>query len=133
MKTFRISFTIGDGDHEYGDSLTVKAEQMSDRDAARYLFSEFYYYEEWPEMAETLLAGEECWLDLERIIKDLYVQEIPPVLITVEGGVIQSIDNIPRDVVIEVRDFDVDDAGDPHVRRSPESGDLYRESIWENR
>jgi hypothetical protein len=131
MKTFRISFTIQDGDNEYGDALTVKAGQMSGQDAARYLFTEFYYYEDWEEMSESLLAGEECWLDIGRIIKDLAVEEIPPILITVEGGVIQSIDNIPPDITVVVRDFDADDPGHPQVRRSPESGDPYQEEVWE--
>lgn len=133
MKTFRISFTIRDGDHEYGDAIAVKAERLSPAAAAKYLLTEHYDFENWKGMSRALRAGRECWIDGERLIKDFAVTKVPPVLIIVEDGAVQSIDNIPADVVIVVRDFDYLGPDHPQLRRSRESGDLYMESVWESR
>ena len=50
------------------------------------------------------------------------------VAITVEGGVIQSVD-CPTGVQVVVRDFDVD--GSEADLSEDDSGDEYIESVWE--
>lgn len=54
--------------------------------------------------------------------------------ITVEGGIIQNIDNIPEDIEVHVMDFDCD--SDPeedsdHIRKN-EDGDCYWFSVWDS-
>jgi hypothetical protein len=138
MKKFRISYSICEGDHKYADEMIVEAERLTRRQAAGHVW-EFFTYdpndkEEKRGFVYEIKDGGFCMIDGDyRGIKDLYVEEIRPVIVTVEGGRILSIDNIPRDIVIEVRDFDVDDPTAPSVRKSGESGDPYLESVWENR
>jgi hypothetical protein len=56
--------------------------------------------------------------------------------ITVEGGVIQDISNIPDDISIEVHDYDCDTEPDPddeyNSTKEDQNGDFYWESVWEN-
>ena len=49
--------------------------------------------------------------------------------ITVEGGVIQSIEGIPADVQVVVRDYDVD--GSEEDLQEDDDGYPYVESVWE--
>lgn len=54
--------------------------------------------------------------------------------VTVEGGVIQDISNIPNDISIEVHDYDCDeedcDENDPV--ETDTDGNVYWKSVWEN-
>jgi len=50
------------------------------------------------------------------------------IIITVEGGLIQNIDGIPAGVVVEVRDYDLDE-GDEDTKKDKD-GHAYREGIW---
>jgi hypothetical protein len=52
------------------------------------------------------------------------------IVITVEGGVIQSIENIPPGVRIVVRDYDVDGTERAGLVED-ENGEQFVESIWE--
>jgi len=49
--------------------------------------------------------------------------------ITVEGGVIQHIDNIPEGIEVHVRDFDVDDDTHPEVEFN-DNKEPYYLGIW---
>lgn len=54
--------------------------------------------------------------------------------ITVEGGIIQNIDDIPEDIEIHVKDFDCDsepEEDSDHIRKN-EDGDCYWFNIWSN-
>jgi hypothetical protein len=51
-----------------------------------------------------------------------------PIVIVMDGGLIQEIANIPPGVVIEVRDFDVEGTTDEtHITAE---GDEYTATIW---
>jgi len=52
--------------------------------------------------------------------------DIPRIRITVEGGVIQAVENVPEGVIVEVWDFDTEGApeGDERIRKN-EDGDRY--------
>ena len=52
------------------------------------------------------------------------------ILVTMEGGLIQEIDGIPADVVIVVRDYDVEGV-EPDRLGKDGRGDLYVETVWE--
>jgi len=52
------------------------------------------------------------------------------IVISVEGGVVQSIDGIPEDVVVVVRDFDVDGVDEADLTKDGR-GDACVESAWE--
>lgn len=51
------------------------------------------------------------------------------ILIIVEGGVLQEIYGIPPDVVIRVKDYDVDGC-DEHDLERDRDGEPYRQSVW---
>jgi len=51
-----------------------------------------------------------------------------PVIITVEGGLIQDIQNIPCDVVIIIQDYDTDGTEEP--LKENYRGESYIESIY---
>lgn len=51
------------------------------------------------------------------------------ITVTVEGGVIQDISDIPPDVKVVVKDYDVE-GGDPEDMKTDDNGDEYFEGIW---
>ena len=51
------------------------------------------------------------------------------ILVIVEGGVIQEIYGIPSDVVVRVKDYDVDPRDDPDYPRDRD-GEPYFEAVW---
>jgi hypothetical protein len=51
--------------------------------------------------------------------------------ITVEGGVIQSIENIPHNIQVVVRDYDVEGVDEEALNRD-EDDQLFAESLWED-
>ncbi len=50
-----------------------------------------------------------------------------PIIITVEGGLVQGISNIPEGVTVEVHDYDTADGHDPQV---DQDGSIYNKSQW---
>lgn len=68
----------------------------------------------------------------------LYEKEIKMnkkiITITVEGGVIQSIDDIPEDIEVHVKDFDCDsEPGEESNIQRNEDGDCYWFSVWSSK
>ena len=54
------------------------------------------------------------------------------ILITVEGGVIQDISNIPENTEVEVYDYDCDEyPNDNNNVEVDEDGDEYWKSVWD--
>jgi hypothetical protein len=53
------------------------------------------------------------------------------IIIEVSGGVVQSIDDIPQDVVVEVHDYDVEGEDETELETDAH-GDNYRCGVWEN-
>lgn len=51
------------------------------------------------------------------------------IVISLEGGFIQDISNIPADVIVEVRDFDSDGREEEALSETPE-GDKFILSEW---
>lgn len=56
--------------------------------------------------------------------------------VIVEGGVVQDISNIPRDIVVEIRDYDTDQLPDPddpsNYSKEDENGDIYWCTEWDS-
>lgn len=52
-----------------------------------------------------------------------------PVLVTVEGGIVQDVSNIPPGITLIVRDYDVEPNDDPDYPRD-DAGHPYAESTW---
>lgn len=52
------------------------------------------------------------------------------VRVTVEGGVVQHIE-VPEDVQVVVRDYDVDETDDGELEQD-KYGDHFIESVWEH-
>ena len=61
------------------------------------------------------------------------VEDAPPIVVTIRGGLVESIDNVPLGAIVEVRDFDVEQM-DPAVLVTDHEGrahfvTIYRDSI----
>jgi hypothetical protein len=52
------------------------------------------------------------------------------ILVTVQGGVIQNIDDIPTDVRVVVRDYDVDGIDESKLEED-QDGHRFVESTWD--
>lgn len=57
---------------------------------------------------------------------------IKTIVITVEGGVIQAIERIPKGVRVRVLDFDTDGADEERLTTVNKEGEKAVVSIWEN-
>ena len=55
------------------------------------------------------------------------------IVITISGGIVQEIENIPEGVVVEVQDFDIDEI-DPelHGVYTNKRGEEYTSETWGN-
>jgi hypothetical protein len=108
-KHMRVRYTIIDGEHEYGDSFTFRSDGIQNEECAYRELAEFYACddEEAQEILQTLQKEGTAMIGC-RAIKDIRVEDVIPITITVRGGVIQDISNIPPDVTVHVRDYDVE-------------------------
>lgn len=53
------------------------------------------------------------------------------IIIIVSGGFVQDIQNIPKDIVIRVRDYDSGEVCDnEEIIQVDEDGDRYEEGVW---
>ena len=52
------------------------------------------------------------------------------ITVCVEGGLVVAIEGIPKGVVVDVHDYDVDDAWDIDELETNEAGEQYRASRW---
>lgn len=52
------------------------------------------------------------------------------IIVYMDGGLIQNIEGIPKDVLIEARDYDIEGA-DPEDIKQDADGQGYTEVIWE--
>ncbi len=57
-----------------------------------------------------------------------------PVIVTVEGGVVQDVSGIPRGMTVEIHDYDVDgaDCDEGDLERDAD-GDLFATDTWQGR
>jgi hypothetical protein len=113
MKTFRITYTIIDGEHEYADEIVVSAEEMTDEQAVRRI-ADFWVSGETSEtralFRKVLVRENFSFLPgATRAIKKIHWEEIKPILITVRKGMIEEIKDIPDGVEIKVVDWDTDE------------------------
>lgn len=53
------------------------------------------------------------------------------IVIDLDGGLIQQIRGIPRNIRLEVRDYDVEGAGPDELTQDKDGND-YFETIWEH-
>ncbi len=53
-----------------------------------------------------------------------------PIILFMEGGLIQSVSGIPEGLTIVVRDYDTCDTSNPRVHKDAD-GDLYFENSWD--
>jgi len=91
----RVRYTIIDGEHEYGDSFTFRSDGIENEECAYRELAEFYACddEEAQEILQTLQKEGTAMIGC-RAIKDIRVEEVIPITITVRGGVIQDISNV---------------------------------------
>jgi len=118
MYTYRIRYTVIDNDHEYADEFFVSAECMSNERAAQELA------DAWPGSPEEKALFRKELLENDyadffcddRAIADLSWEEMKPIVVTVRGGVVQNVSDIPEGLQVNVVDWDseeTDDNGDP--------------------
>jgi len=130
-ETFRIDYTIQDGEHEYGDFFFLKSNWDSVEKEAHRKLAEFFAYgeEKEKEMLETLQTEGMAMIGC-RAIKDLSIDVVEAVTVILRRGQIQDIQNIPEGGVIRVRDYDIHGVPDERTKQD-ENGDYYVESVWE--
>lgn len=52
------------------------------------------------------------------------------IIVEVSGGVVTDVSNIPDDVEVEVRDYDVEQCEDSRLIKENDKGFEYVDSIW---
>ena len=76
------------------------------------------------------LTTQEIDVLCERLNTGGSLSRIRTIRLTMEGGIIQSIDGIPEGIRVRVMDFDVEGVGENELKTA-QSGDKYYETIWE--
>ena len=77
------------------------------------------------------LTAEEIDALCERLNTGGSLSRKQTIWVTMEGGIIQSVDGIPEGIRVRVMDFDVEGV-DENELKTTRSGDKYYETIWEH-
>lgn len=120
MKTYRIRYTIVDGEHPYADEMIVSDKAMTDQRAVRHI-AECWLPGATPQYRQLfrrvlLREGFAFLPGGERGIKGMTWEEILPITITISHGLIENVINIPAGQHVEIRDWDAaefDENGEP--------------------
>lgn len=112
MKKYRVTYTIVHGEYEYADEIIATARAMNDREAIRHIAG-LWLADESPgyreEFGEILLREDFGFLPCGvRAIAGVSWEEMEPILVIVDRGIVEDIKNIPGDIEIRVIDWDPD-------------------------
>jgi hypothetical protein len=114
MKTWKIAYTITEGEHEYGDYFTrdFTADTLTESTVAEAIADHWDitdpeerqdFLRELTEEGYAFLPGE------NRTISDLGWEVLSPIVVTVRNGIVESVTGLSESTTLEVRDFDSDD------------------------
>jgi hypothetical protein len=121
MKTWKIAYTIQDGEHEYGDYFTCElAADPLDEPAVAELIADRWGITD-PEKRQHFLRElrEEGYAFLpydSRAIGELGWEPVSPIVVAVRNGCVESVTGLPEGTTLEVRDWDngeLDARGEP--------------------
>jgi hypothetical protein len=134
LNTWKIAYTITEGEHEYGDYITreLPATALDERAAAALVADRWYTEEDGPEERERFLREllEVGWAFLPcgcRAISELGWEKVSPITVTVRNGFVEAVTGVPVDVTVEVQDWDngeLDAQGEPVPTVSEWTGPL---------
>lgn len=132
IKTYHVSCVIKQGEYEYGDSFVIQSEEATVEEEALRELAQYYAYdsEDAHKIIEDLKTEGMAMIG-DRAITDVTFREAIPVTITMRGGVIQDIRNIPDNLTIRVLDYDIDGIAVEKLKEDDESNPCIV-SIWEN-
>jgi hypothetical protein len=130
MKTFRLHYAIIHGEYSYREWSDIKAPEMNLPRAADQLAEEYipnHLSDERQAFSAELLSRGSAMLPHEdRAITGIRWEEIKPIVVTVRGGLVQEISDIPAGIRIKVVDWDTDEL-DKHGNPRPFVG------YWDSR
>lgn len=114
MKTWKIAYTITEGEHEYGDYFTqeLAAETLTEGAVAEAIADHWNITdpEERQDFLRELTEERYAFLPGEnRAISETGWEPVSPIVVTVRDGLVESVTGLPDDTILEVRDFDSDD------------------------
>jgi hypothetical protein len=110
MTTWKIAYTIQDGEHEYNDDFTCALETGSlDAEAVAALVAGRWcldpddrrqFLRELREDGMAFLPGD------TRGIKELGWEPVRPIVVTISNGLVEAVTGVPEGMTLEVRDWD---------------------------
>ncbi len=81
--------------------------------------------------AMVVTAKEIKYLSAENWVRQQVEPPSPSVItVTVEGGIVQGVQNVPEDVAVAIHDYDTDGSEEPGLRTATD-GDAYTEAVYE--
>jgi hypothetical protein len=113
MKIFRLRYSIIHGEYSYREWDDIETSEMCLLRAVDLISEEFipdHLRDERQAFTTELLSrGSAMIPGQDRAVMDIRWEEIKPITVTVRGGIVQDIENIPENVRIKVIDWDNDE------------------------
>lgn len=110
MKTWKIAYTVQDGEYEYGDDFTCELDAAElDGNTVAAVIADHWDIDpaERQQFLQELDAEGYAFLPKDgRAIKELGWEPVDPIVVTVRGGVVQAVSGVPEGITVEVRDWD---------------------------
>ncbi len=130
MKTFRVHYAIIHGEYSYREWIDVEAADMDFPQAASLVFDELAserLLEYRQEIIGSILSEGSAMIPVQdRTIMNIRWEEVKPIVVTVYGGVVQDISDIPEGVTVKVVDWNNDEVD---VKDNP----VPSVGIWDSR
>jgi hypothetical protein len=133
-KVVQVLYTIVDGEHEYFDEFFMNAKGKDDEEQARQELATSYGKDE-NQKKEILteLRTKDFAMTGCRAIKNVSVKNFHTIVVTVLGGAVQDITNIPEGVQVKLMDYDIESLTEDELQEKTEpdeNGDRCIVSIW---
>lgn len=135
-KPVKVLYTIIDGEHEYLDEFFMNPNGKNDIEQAREELVAFYAKDK--QQKNVILTGlreNDYAMIGSRAIQDVNIIDLHPITVTVLGGVVQDITNIPEGVQVKLMDYDIESLTEDELQAKTEpdeNGDRCIVSIWDH-
>lgn len=111
MTTWKIAYTIHDGEHEYGESFTCElaADRLDETQVAELIADQWGCgsLDDREDFLRELREEGHAFLPCDsRAIGDLGWEKVSPIIITVRNGFVEAVNGVPQGITVEVRDWD---------------------------
>lgn len=133
-KTVVVEYTIVDGEHEYSLNHTMQSDGSGEEEQAIQELAKYYTYTKAEEekFIQDMKADGTAMTGC-RAIKDVQIKELHTITVTVLGGVVQDITNIPEGVQVKLMDYDIECLTEDELQEKTEldeNGERCFVSIW---